>query len=121
MSAKFERAILVCLFSIIIWICLSDDAEGKGGSRGGGRYSGGYSGYRYYGLYYGFIALVIFSICCGCCGCVGICMKIAMMKDKADEAKAAAELNRVDNEERLYISFQWKYISGFLINGFLLP
>ena len=98
MNAKFERAILVCLFCIIIWICLSDDAEGKG--YGGSRYGGGYSGSSYYGLYYGFIALVIFSICCGCCGCVGICLKIADMKDKSNAAKWAEKLKRDEKEER---------------------
>ena len=105
MPLKFERALLICMVCILIWISLPDDAEGKGGrggGRGGGR-RGGYSGGGGGGIaspLAGFIVLVILSTCCGCCGCLGICVKISDIGDKKAKAKRDEEEKEIENDAR---------------------
>ena len=102
MSLKFERALLICLVCILIWISLTDDAEGKGG-RGGGRrggYRGGGGGIVSGGTIAGFVVLVILSTCFGCCGCVGICLKITDIGDKRAKAKKEEAEKKIEKDSR---------------------
>ena len=102
MSLKFERALLICLVCILIWISLTDDAEGKGG-RGGGRrggYRGGGGGIASGGVLAGFIVLVILSTCFGCCGCVGICAKMFNISETKAKAKKEEAEKKIEKESR---------------------
>ena len=100
MSLKFERALLICLVCILIWISLTDDAEGKGG-RGGGRRGGSRGGGGgITGPLAGFIVLIILSICCGGCGCVGMCGIIGSTIEKKAKAKKEEAEKKIEKDSR---------------------
>ena len=80
MSLKFERALLICLVCILIWISLTDDAEGKYINRARGKTAVDSPTFW-------FVVLIILSTVGGCYGCVRICLKIHDIGDKKAKAK----------------------------------